>query len=471
MKFGIIVHKSTQNFGDDIQSYAAAALLPHIDYIIDREHLADFKSDNGEKVYVIMSHWYAWHKFNWPPSEYIVPLFVGFHYTNNTANLFNIIPMKTEFISGIGKEYLKGYEPVGCRDSHTCNFLSDLGVDTYFSGCITLTLPKMEIHEKEQRRYICAVDLDEKVVKKLKNALENTEIELVEVTHHVDYRYSDADWNERADVVREKLTIYQNAMCVFTRRLHCMLPCFAMEVPVVFIADDGINWSRFQPYDEWGVMIERDDFIKEDYVVNLNVPARNEQAWKVRKQLLDRVENFIKGNIESDNTVFETEEINKWRNGVICEIVDKWLKKENVSIEFLEEQEKISNKFKNYYNVLDKFVSIKENGKSIADYLIKNNKKNVAIYGFGTLGKHLYNDISKNKEIKIECIIDQMAKCEDIEILIYTKTDLIPENVDIVIVTPISEYEDIAKNAGDERFVSLAAVIDRTYKLYNLGKR
>ena len=35
MKFGVVIHKPTMNLGDDIQTYAAAKLLPHVDYQIE----------------------------------------------------------------------------------------------------------------------------------------------------------------------------------------------------------------------------------------------------------------------------------------------------------------------------------------------------------------------------------------------------------------------------------------------------
>lgn len=60
MKFGIVIHKSTMNLGDDIQTYAAAKLLPHVDYQIDREYVSDFESKDNEPVAVIMNAWWMW---------------------------------------------------------------------------------------------------------------------------------------------------------------------------------------------------------------------------------------------------------------------------------------------------------------------------------------------------------------------------------------------------------------------------
>jgi hypothetical protein len=79
MKYGVIYHKQTGNIGDDIQAYAASRLLPRVDYMLDREHLDTFQSKEDEPVAAIMSAWYTWAKWNWPPSASIYPKFVGFH--------------------------------------------------------------------------------------------------------------------------------------------------------------------------------------------------------------------------------------------------------------------------------------------------------------------------------------------------------------------------------------------------------
>ena len=43
--YGLMYYKSTDNIGDDIQTYAAMKFLPHIDYYIDREDLSCFVPD------------------------------------------------------------------------------------------------------------------------------------------------------------------------------------------------------------------------------------------------------------------------------------------------------------------------------------------------------------------------------------------------------------------------------------------
>lgn len=48
MKFGVMMHKHTQNIGDDIQTFAAARLLPELTYFLDRERLDSFVTEDGE---------------------------------------------------------------------------------------------------------------------------------------------------------------------------------------------------------------------------------------------------------------------------------------------------------------------------------------------------------------------------------------------------------------------------------------
>ena len=62
MEYGVIVYKDTLNIGDDIQSYAAAQLLPRVDYYIEREHLDVFRPKEQEPVNVIMNGWFMYDK-------------------------------------------------------------------------------------------------------------------------------------------------------------------------------------------------------------------------------------------------------------------------------------------------------------------------------------------------------------------------------------------------------------------------
>ena len=111
MKYGVIVYKKTKNIGDDIQSYAAAQLLPQVDYYIEREHLDVFRSNEQEAVNVIVNGWMMYNKLGWPISPCINPLYLSMHFWENDALGVNDL-----FLQGLGSEDLRKHEPVGCRD-------------------------------------------------------------------------------------------------------------------------------------------------------------------------------------------------------------------------------------------------------------------------------------------------------------------------------------------------------------------
>lgn len=106
MKYGVLIHKSTKNIGDDIQSYASSLFLPSIDYLVDRDTIDTFKSNNNEPVALIMSAWWSWKKWNWPPSACIIPKLISMHFMDWGINNWGS-PIIDENLDGIGGDYLK----------------------------------------------------------------------------------------------------------------------------------------------------------------------------------------------------------------------------------------------------------------------------------------------------------------------------------------------------------------------------
>jgi len=157
MKYGVISHKTTLNIGDDIQTYAAVRLLPRVDYVLARESLDTFCSENNEPVAVLMGHWWLWGKWHWPPAQCIYPLPMGMH-INEMDIYASGSPLQRDWLGGIGGEYLRAYGPVGCRDAATMEILEACGIENYLSGCLTLTLPRQERAENAGT-YACLVDL------------------------------------------------------------------------------------------------------------------------------------------------------------------------------------------------------------------------------------------------------------------------------------------------------------------------
>lgn len=334
MKYGVLVNKGNKNIGDDIQSYASSLFLPSIDYMVDRETIDTFISDNEEPVAVIMSAWWMHKKWNWPPSKYIYPKLISMHLTNFDVSKKGS-PIYDDFFKDIGGEYLKAYGPVGARDLHTLDALQKLDIDSYFSGCVTLTLPKQKI-QKPKKEYICLVDLDLEVEAKIKKQIEETTSLDIKVIKHdlpLNRKEETATWNYRKKEVVDLLTIYQNAKCVITRRLHAALPCLAMEVPVfcIFFKTN----IRFSPYSQWLHMVTPDEFLRGDYDYDFLNPKPNLDIYKkTRKLLIHTLNEFVQDtkNIEITvdklvKTTYTENEKKIWQYNLMKDTLNKWMPK------------------------------------------------------------------------------------------------------------------------------------------------
>lgn len=329
MKYGILLNKNNLNIGDDIQAFALAQFLPRVDYLVDREEIDDFRPDEEEPVAIIMNAWYMWRKWNWPPSKYIVPKFIGFHYADHQLAKQPGSPVKYEFLNGLGGEYLKAYQPIGCRDEYTRSQLEKLGIESYFSGCITMTLPKMP-ETNNKGTYICLVDIHPTAEKKIRDLLKGTNIKVKTVTHNRERNY-DMTWEEREKFTTDLLTLYQNARCVVTKRLHCALPCLAMEVPV-FLVKDMQDDIRFTPYYDFLHRTTVKDLLADQYDYDFVNPPANKENYKVyREQIIRDAQCFIEEMEQSTGTVeemnrfpYSEQEVINWRHDVMKEAMNDW---------------------------------------------------------------------------------------------------------------------------------------------------
>ena len=266
MKYGLIVFINTDNIGDDIQSYALEKFFPHVDYLIDREKLDSFHTENGETVATIFGGWYLHKVLNWPPSPFLNPILpVSIHFRMNKF-----------IMDDYGGEWLKKFSPIGCRDKGTLEHLESFGIPAYLSGCCTLTLTPFENVPKHGK--IILTDLPEEAIEFVKARTKKETViishktresaqlikaiaESVAMTNDEKQMLFGADikepipfkemtWAQRRVLVEELLKFYQGASLVVTSRLHVALPCLALGTPVLLVSDKRKNYrfSTFVPY-------------------------------------------------------------------------------------------------------------------------------------------------------------------------------------------------------------------------------
>lgn len=126
----------------------------------------------------------------------------------------------------------------------------------------------------------------------------------------------------------------------------------------------------------------------------------------------------------------------------------------------------INDRNKLYLDLVSYWLSNKNAGKSMYNYLNENNIRNIAIYGMGTMGELFYEEI-ENTAVRVECFIDKSAACASVSadnIPVIKINELAGKrDLDAIIVTPICYFEDIAAdiaNAGCEiKIISLEELI------------
>ena len=320
MKYGVLWRKTTKNIGDDMQSYAESLWYPQVDYMVDVEDLDGFHAADDEPVACIMSAWYMWHKWNWPPSKSIYPLWVGFHYNDAHRGRPRGMPSKWEYLDGIGRDYMLAHAPIGCRDPSTVESLQQRGIPAYFSGCITLTLPQRE-KKTPERPYVCVVGVDKAVEKKIKRFYKDSGIDVKVIAPTRPEPSGNLSWDVRKAQVEEMLDLYQNAVAVYTFRLHCTLPTLALGTPVLLIRK-SFQSDRFVPYKDFVHHCTNKAFLEGQFDDWMRNPPPNSDAYlPVRRQLEETVSAFIeqckaetRKASELCKTTFTDDELMRWQN-------------------------------------------------------------------------------------------------------------------------------------------------------------
>lgn len=309
------------NIGDYIQALASSQFLPSVDGFVNREELKDY---DGEECKVIMNAWYIHNPNQWPPSQKINPLYVAVHLNSSVVD---------KLLSNEGIEYLRRYEPIGCRDLYTMEKLKGKGVDAYFSACMTLTLGyKYKSNTREDKCYF--VDPTFKIERNIQSMFRNifflilnwknvniiakkypwkqnffkkrlgiavffreyrkyfTEDTLLEAEYicqqNDGYKKHFVNDEERLKEAERLVKMYAKAKLVVTSRIHCALPCLGLETPVIFTdlsVKKDADLCRFGGLRELFTVVDWKDGklvleFETDGKISKDNPPKNKTEWK-----------------------------------------------------------------------------------------------------------------------------------------------------------------------------------------------
>lgn len=94
------------------------------------------------------------------------------------------------------------------------------------------------------------------------------------------------------------------------------------------------------------------------------------------------------------------------------------------------------------FQLMNRWVEVKQEGKNLSNYFEENGYKKIAIYGMSYVGRTLVEEL-KNSDVNIAYGIDKRADSFDSEVDIITLDDELDE-VDAIVVTAITFFDEIA---------------------------
>ncbi len=122
-----------------------------------------------------------------------------------------------------------------------------------------------------------------------------------------------------------------------------------------------------------------------------------------------------------------------------------------------------ANKFKTYYNTLNRWLELKQKGVSLDKWFQKNGYKNAAVYGMGELGNRLYEEL-KDTEIRVEYAIDKNAYGVSLDIPVYQKEDELPD-VDVIVISAVFAFSEISGELEKKCTCPIVSLEDIVFEL------
>lgn len=121
------------------------------------------------------------------------------------------------------------------------------------------------------------------------------------------------------------------------------------------------------------------------------------------------------------------------------------------------------NLYKNCFNIVCHWMAHKQKGITLDKYLKQKNYHSIAIYGMGTLGGLLYEDL-KNSDIEIKYGIDLDSFCKYPGLNIIEPKDKF-EEVDAIIVTPVLAFNAIKGTLSSKTEIPIVSIEEVIYEI------
>lgn len=162
----------------------------------------------------------------------IIPVYLGIALMNTNLSIKQL-------------DYLKRFQPIGCRDERTLNYLRAQNIDAYLFGCIAATFPKVNSLENKNTIFFLDVPIS------VKKYIPKEYMPRIEFVRH-EYFQNLTQWGEDSGIAHAAATIknYQErASLLVTSRFHGAVLGIALGIPtIVTLENNNFKWSWISKY-------------------------------------------------------------------------------------------------------------------------------------------------------------------------------------------------------------------------------
>lgn len=134
----------------------------------------------------------------------------------------------------------------------------------------------------------------------------------------------------------------------------------------------------------------------------------------------------------------------------------------NVLSNIIEEYRTSSDKFLRMFQLMSQWVRLTQDGKSIKDYFIKKDYRDIAIYGKGHFGEAAAKELL-GSGITVKYFIDQKADKDSGDFVVSPDSEL--EEVDVILVTPVTSYGEIKQRLVKKVSCPVISIEDILYEV------
>ncbi len=115
------------------------------------------------------------------------------------------------------------------------------------------------------------------------------------------------------------------------------------------------------------------------------------------------------------------------------------------------------------YMAFDRWLQIRQEGKTLVEYFTKNGYKTVAVYGMKELGERLCDEL-KGSDVTVSYAIDKNADSIYADVDVVTPDEALTP-VDVVVVTAITYFDEIEEALSKKMDCSIISLEDILYEI------